>query len=365
VGLASPNHNKAFTFQPASRSGSGTARPASPFVLLARLIRQSSTIGRQKLSLARPLRTSLSLFGGFVFCFVPLSIAQDLAPRAYIITPIHTNAVTLTYSYYTGNILLDGGGPITGATAKVNIPVLSLFHSFRFFGRTANFVASLPYGVGNFRGTVAEAEVRSYRSGLLDSALRFSVNLRGGPAMDVRDYSKWRQKTLIGASIRVVTPTGQYDPTKLINYGANRWAFKPEIGLSRRWGHWVLDAYGAVWFFTTNDEFFSRNQFNPGVTKQTQKPIGAFEGHLSYDVKPRLWASLDGNFWSGGRTSSNGVENPSTLQKNSRIGGTVSVPIGKHHSLKFSYNNGAYIRYGGNFQNISVAWQYSWLGRPN
>src|SRR5262249_6366028 len=125
------------------------------------------------------------------------------------------------------------------------------------------------------------------------------------------------------------------------------------------------DAYGGGWFFTANKEIFSHNQINPGVTKQEQKPISAFESQLSYDVKPPVLASLDGNFLSGGRTSLNGGEKTSTLQKNSRVGGTVSVPMGKHYSLKFSYNNGAYIRYGGNFQNISVAWQYSWLGRPD
>jgi len=82
-------------------------------------------------------------------------------------------------------------------------------------------------------------------------------------------------------------------------------------------------------------------------------------------VKPRLWASLDGNFWVGGRTSLNGVENPSTVQRNSHIGGTASIPVSKHQSLKFSYNRGAYVIYGGNYQNISIGWQYSWLGKPN
>jgi hypothetical protein len=162
-----------------------------------------------------------------------------------------------------------------------------------------------------------------------------------------------------------VTPTGQYDPTKLINYGTNRWGFKPEIGLSRRWGHWVLDSYGGMWLFTRNQEFFSHNQFSPGTNVQTQNPIWAFEGHLSYDVKPRLWASLDGNFWIGGRTSINGIQNANSLQRNSRIGSTLSVPVSAHQSLKFSYSRGAYIRYGGNFNNVSVGWQYSWLGRPN
>src|SRR6478735_997394 len=147
------------------------------------------------------------------------SLAQDLAPRAYIITPIHTNAVTLAYSFSTGNLILDGAAPITDATAKISTPILTLFHTLNFFGRSANLTASLPYGVGNFRGTAAGAEAMAYRSGLLDSSFRFSVNLKGGPAMDQRDFVKWRQKTLLGVSIRVVAPTGQYDSAKLINYG--------------------------------------------------------------------------------------------------------------------------------------------------
>jgi hypothetical protein len=305
---------------------------------------------------------------GFRFILILTALpssAQDLAPRAYVITPIHSNAVVVTYSYFDGDLIFDNSAPITGATARISVPIFSIFHSFNLLGRTGNFTASLPYGVGNVRGTVMDAETKAYRSGLFDTSFRFSVNLTGGPAMDVRDYLKWRQKTIVGLSLRLVTPTGQYDPTKLINYGANRWGFKPEIGVSRRWGHWVLDSYAAVWFYTTNHEFFSHNQYSPGTNVQHQQSIGAFEGHLSYDVKPRLWASLDGNFWVGGRTTLNGVENPNSQQKNSRIGGTVSIPMSKHQALKFSYNRGAYIRYGGNLNNVSVGWQYSWQGRPN
>lgn len=296
-------------------------------------------------------------------CFWQAAGAQDLAPRAYIITPLHSNAITLSYGYYSGN--LDFGNvPIKDATAHASIPILSCFHSMNFFGRTASVVVSLPYGVANFRGTVLGAETNVHRSGLLDSVYRLSVNLKGGPAMTVQEYRGWQQKTIIGVSLRMVAPTGQYDSTKLINWGNNRWGFKPELGLSRRWGHWVVDAYGGAWFYTSNSEFFSRNQYNPGVSAQTQAPIGAFEGHLSYDVRPRLWASFDGNFWFGGTTSLNGVDNPASELRSSRVGGTVSFPISKHQSIKLSYSNGAYIKYGGDFQNISVAWQYSWLGHP-
>jgi len=300
----------------------------------------------------------LTLLTGLVY-------GQDLAPRAYLITPIHSNAVVLTYSFFDGDLVFDNSVPITGATAKASVSAFSYFHSLNFFGRNASITVSLPYGIGNVRGTVMDNEMKAYRSGLFDSTYRLSVNLIGGPAMSVQDFRKWRQKTIVGASLRILAPTGQYDPTKLINYGANRWGFKPELGLSRRWGHWVVDGYGGVWLYTMNHEFFSHNQYSPGTNVQKQDPIGAFEGHLSYDVKPRLWTSFDGNFWVGGRTSINGVQNPNSLQRNSRIGATVSFPVSRHQSIKASYNRGAYIRYGGNFNNISVGWQYSWLGRPN
>jgi hypothetical protein len=304
----------------------------------------------------------VSLTGGLA---ATVCHAQDLAPRAYIITPIRSNAITLTYSFFDGGLLFEGTVPVTGAKAKVNVTIFNYSHSLKLFGRTANFTGSLPYGVGHLRGTVADAEAFAYRSGLLPATFRFSVNLVGGPAMNVAEYKKWRQKTIVGISLRLVPNTGQYDPTKLINFGANRWAFKPELGFSHRRGHWIVDAYGGAWLYTTNPEFFSHNQFSPGTNTQTESPIGSFEGHLSYDFKPRLWVSLDGNYWFGGTTSLSGVENPTTLQKNSRVGGTAAIPLNRHQSIKLSYSNGAYIRYGGNFQNISVAWQYSWLGRPN
>lgn len=289
--------------------------------------------------------------------------AQDLAPRAYIITPVHTNAVNFTYTFSTGNLIFDGSVPITDATAKISVPILSLFHTINFFGRSANITASLPYGVGNFHGTVTGVEANAYRSGLLDSSYRFAVNIKGGPAMDQQEMSKWRQKTIVGASIKIIAPTGQYDSAKLLNYGSNRWAIKPELGLSQRWSHWVVDTYGALWFFTTNHDFFSQDP-NAPRNSLSEKSVFAFEGHLSYDVRPRCWISLDGNFWVGGRTGVDGVENAGTKQKNSRVGTTVSLPVTSHQAFKFSYNRGAYVRYGGNYDTISAGWQYSWQGRP-
>ena len=311
------------------------------------------------------LALKLAWLTAIVTCSLHVLSAQDLSPRTYVITPIHYNAITLIWSFYDGSIDFNGVIPATGATGTYSVPILSYYHSFSFFGRSANAVASLPYGVGDFQGTVAGAAEHLYRSGLLDSVYRISVNLKGGPALPPQKFGKWRQKVLLGASLKVIAPTGQYDPTKLINWGTNRWSFKPEFGYSQRWsGKWVLDGYAGVWFFTRNSDFWSRNVYYSGTRSQSQDLVGSFEGHLSYDFKPRLWASLDGNYWFGGKTSIDGVQNPLTRESNSRLGGTVAIPITKHQSLKFSYSNGTYIRYGGNYQNVSAAWQYSWIGRP-
>src|SRR5215471_18232461 len=150
-------------------------------------------------------------------------VAQDMAPRAYVITPLQSNAVTLTWGFYDGGLNFSG-----------NIPL----------------VATVPYGVGTFEASALGRSRSAYRSGLLDLGIRFSVNLIGAPAMRLDQFGKWRQKTILGASVRVIAPTGQYSSERLINWGLNRWAFKPELGYSRRLGNWLVDGYGGAWFYT-------------------------------------------------------------------------------------------------------------------
>src|SRR5580704_1157392 len=204
---------------------------------------------------AMRLRFILALLVLFVALTARLG-AQDLAPRAYVITPVHWNAVTLTYSFFDGGVNFNGTIPITGATGTYNVSILSYYHSMSFFGRSANIAAALPYGVGTFQGNVAGQHMAIYRSGLLDSTYRFSVNLIGGPAMQPKEWMKWKQKRLLGLSLKVLAPTGQYSSAKLVNWGAHRWAFKPELGYSESWGHWVLDGYAGAWFYTTNSAFY-------------------------------------------------------------------------------------------------------------
>ena len=302
----------------------------------------------------RPLLTGLVALLALPLC------AQDLAPRAYVITPIGLNAITLTWSYFNGGVNFNGAVPITGATGIYNVSTFTYYRCFSFFGRSANLAASLPYAVGTFQGQVQQQQRSVYRSGLVDFGARFSVNLMGGPAMPADKFARWKQKILLGASLKVVAPTGQYDSTKLVNWGINRWAFKPEFGYSEQWGNWLVDAYAGAWFYTSNPASYDV----PLPKPQTEQPIGALEGHLSRNFKFGTWASLDANFWWGGVTSLSGIQNLATRQTGSRIGVTAAWRFSKHQSLKISYSDGTYIRFGGNYQTVQAAWQYSWLGWP-
>jgi len=308
----------------------------------------------------------MSLFRGFLLAsflsFLPLSLcAQDLSPRAYVITPTGFNSVTLTWSYFNGGVNFNGAVPITGATGIYNVSNFTYYHSFSFFGRSANIAAYLPYAVGNFHGTLEQQQRSVYRSGLLDFGARFSVNLLGGPAMAPEKFARWKQKRLLGFSLRIIAPTGQYDPTKLVNWGINRWAFKPEFGYSQQWGDWLADAYIGAWLYTTNPSSYDL----PVPQPQSEQPIGSLEGHFSRNFRPGTWASLDANFWWGGVSSLSGIQNLSTKQTGSRIGATAAWRFSRHQSLKISYSDGTYIRFGGNYQTLQLAWQYSWIGwRP-
>jgi Putative MetA-pathway of phenol degradation len=95
--------------------------------------------------------------------------------------------------------------------------------------------------------------------------------------MPPQEFAHWKQKTLLGVSLKVIAPTGQYDGTKLINWVINRWAFKPELGYSRRLGNWLLDGYGGAWLYTTNSTAFA----GPAPGPKTQEPIGSLEATLA------------------------------------------------------------------------------------
>jgi hypothetical protein len=182
------------------------------------------------------------------------------------------------------------------------------------------------------------------------------VNILGGPALTPREFASARPDTVVGLSLAVSVPTGQYDPAKLINIGSNRWAVRPQLGASKTLGPWYLELYAGVWFFGDNTDFF-------GGALREQDPLGTVQAHVSYTFKPRLWLAADATFYAGGQTTLNGTERADT-QSNSRVGLTLAVPLGRRSALKASWATGFTTRIGADFDTFGVALQTVWFGKP-
>jgi hypothetical protein len=282
---------------------------------------------------------------------------QDLDPRAYARIPVGVTVVVAGFSYSDGGVVTDATLPVEDLSAKIAAPSLGVVRSFGLLGRTAQVSAALPYAWGEATAIIAGDPQSTTRSGLSDMRLRFSWLLLGAPAATLGEIVKAPRKTILGVSIGITVPTGQYFPEKLINLGTSRWAFKTELALSQPVGKkWLIDFYSGIWLFTKNDAYY------PGSSVRTQNPLGSFQGHISYNFQPLMWIALDGTFYTGGNSSIDGVDKDDR-QSNSRIGATFVLPIGKRHSIKFAYSRGAIIRSGADFTTISAGWQTTFFGK--
>jgi len=280
--------------------------------------------------------------------------AQDLEPRAYSASPINTTFVVAAVGRSSGGVVTDPSLPIDDVSATLGVFTAGLGRTFDLAGRTGLFVAVVPFAHAHATGSVGETTREASRDGGADARLKLSVNLVGGQARTPREFAAAKRTAIVGVSLAVSLPTGQHMPGKLVNLGSNRWGFKPEIGVSIPVRRWTLDGYVGVAFFSANSEFF------PGLSRLEQDPVTAIQGHASYTIRPRLWAAFDATWYSGGTTSVDGVSK-ANLQRNSRVGATLSLPLASRQSLKIAYSTGATTRIGGDFDTIAVGWQMMWL----
>jgi hypothetical protein len=181
-----------------------------------------------------------------------------------------------------------------------------------------------------------------------------SVNLYGAPAMRLDEFRSYRQDLIVGVSFQVVAPFGQYDETRLINLGANRWTFHPEVGVSKKLGALIVEGALGVRMFTDNDDYF-------GGQSREQDPIVSTQVHLIYEFRGGAWLALNGTYYTGGQTKVNGVEQNNELS-NSRLGATLALPVDRNNSVKLHASSGVSVRAGEDFRTVGIAWQYRWGG---
>ena len=284
--------------------------------------------------------------------------AQDLEPRAYTNIPRGLNFVLAGYSYSQGGMVFDPAIPLQNADIQIHGAVFAWARSIKVGPMSGKVDAILPYGWLSGSAEYDGQTVTRVVSGLADPRIRMSVNFIGAPSLPLSGFRDYKQNFVLGGSLQVFLPLGQYDPLRLVNLGTNRFTFKPELGVSKTIGQLVIELTGGVAFYTDNNDFYQ------GKTR-AQAPIGSVQGHVNYNFKKGIWAALDGTYYWGGHSTVDGVEG-NDLQKNTRLGLTVAVPLGIHHSIKINLSTGVSTRTGSDYDVAGLLWQYRWgKGLPN
>jgi len=280
--------------------------------------------------------------------------AQDIEPRAYSNAPVGVNFLITGYVFTRGGLSFDTAVPVTNAKLRTSSAFLAYARVLDLWGKSGKFDVAVPYTW--LSGTAEHAGQPTQRvvSGGGDAIFRWSVNLYGAPAKTLKDFADYRQDLIVGTSIQVSVPSGQYDPSRIINLGTHRWSFKPEVGVSKAIGPWTLEITTAATFYTDNDDFF-------GGTTRSQDTLYSTQAHVIYGFRSGVWASLDATYFAGGRTTIGGTRN-NDLQQNWRMGATVAFPVDAHNSIKLYASSGTSARTGNNFDLVGVAWQTRWGG---
>jgi len=283
-----------------------------------------------------------------------VSRAQSIEPRAYSNAPVGVNFLVVGYGHTSGGLSFDPALPITDDHIRTSSEVLAYARTLDLWGNAGKFDAIVPYTELDGSAQYAGQPVTRTISGLGDPLFRLSMNFYGSPALRLDQFAGWRQDLIAGASVQVSAPLGQYDSSRIVNLGTNRWSVKPELGLSKTEGPWTLEAKAAATFFTDNRDF------NGGKTR-SQEPIYQVSGHAIYNFASGIWASCDATYFAGGRSTIDGAQ-ANDLQQNWRAGATLAIPVDRLNSVKLYASRGLSARTGNSFDLLGIAWQLRWGG---
>ena len=283
-------------------------------------------------------------------------MAQDLEPRQYANTPVGMNFVLAGYTYSQGDVAADPTIPLEDAHLQMEVAPLGYARSLDLWGLSGKLQVTDSYvwlsGTALAAGQMRERVV----NGLGDPSMLLSVNLYGAPALSPAQFAAYRQNVIIGASVQVTAPLGQYASDKLVNLGANRWSIRPQMGISKRAGRWTLELTAAGTFYSANGDFLDTNTLS-------QDPLFALQSHLIYAFKPGMWGAIDATYYAGAATTLDGVDQRN-LQANTRLGATLVVPVTRTQSIKFYASRGVQTRTGVTWSVAGLAWQYAFGGGP-
>jgi hypothetical protein len=267
-----------------------------------------------------------------------LTLAQQVPARFYWDTLSGANAVPLIVNSMSGNTnpFDPAHSPTAGADVNATLALAGYARTFSLFDRAAMAAILLPMGRISGDITVAGRSFSQSASGFGDPMLEFKINVLGPPAQkNIPDVLRYEPGFSVNLLADLALPIGEYDSSKPLNLGQNRWYGRLGAPIIWQFGAWVpgrrttLEFLPAVWLFGSNSDYL-------GQTKKTD-PIFQLDGHLTRDFTEKLWGALDGTWYYGGKSSINGVEGKKL--NNLGFGLTLGYSINDNLNLTCGYKS--------------------------
>lgn len=214
-----------------------------------------------------------------------VSMAGDT--RGYIPAPADTVGVLFYYWHTSGfEKYKDGDKVADDFNLSANTQIFRPVYYTALASMPATIQALIPFGDITVDGTSVGNKSFS-SSGLADPTILAGIWPISNP----------ETKTWLGITEWFKMPLGEYDNKRVLNMGANQWAFKSEIGFVKGWGDFYLELSPYIEFYTDNSD--------AGAASATleKDPTYAMETHLSYDISKTVLVSLDHYYKKGGETT--------------------------------------------------------------
>ena len=270
--------------------------------------------------------------------------AAEAGPRAYKNVPVGINVLQLYYK----SSETDGAS----LNLKSDVELIRYFRYFDFFGNVAAIGGYLPYA--NAKLSIPALNFSQSVSGMADPLLLFGFDFYGAPALSVDEYKGWEQNTILGFSLQVSLPLGEYDKTSALNLGTNRWVFKPELAISHQLGTSGLyvESYLNYHLFTKNREYL-------GNLIRDQEGKWGVDAHLVYEFMKGSFLSLDCLYAWGGETKINGVLQGDDI-RTTTMGATLKLTFSRNMAAEFKFRDDVDAKNSDKTRSFLMKLQYLW-----
>jgi len=278
--------------------------------------------------------------------------AQEFEPRTYSVAPVGLNFFGLGYAYSTGAVFMDPSLPVDDVDADIHGVVARYIRTLKLFDRPAKLKLIMPWSTGHWDGFLEGGYRTRDAAGLGDARVVLETLFAGAQAKAPQEMAGYTPGTVWGARVQLIVPTGDYDNTKVINLGSNRWGLIPEVGFAHPVGKWSLEGAIGAWFFGDNDDFYQ------GLRLE-QDPLVVAKFHAIRSIRPGFWWALAAGYGYGGRTTVDGVRRE-TIQRNWRFAVVLAYPVQPNMGVTVMLGTGGNQGAGGDYDTIALGYQMAW-----